>query len=183
MTSGGDPVAIAQKLKAKGVQLLAWDWDRTANDHHTFQKTYANYDQIAESISPDFVASATAWCNDNSPQAIVTYNDMNAKNRIAGQSVRGPDMIRQVLGMVLPPSCAAAMPIYARNFDAEGDTTSGKNPLIQQAQTRFGVPSNQAVMLFDDTTNNIVQAKPQGYQTAEVTPKSGFRFFNLGAGF
>lgn len=166
----------ADALENMGIELLAFDWDKTANQHHTFQQMYESYEQIAGTISDDFVSLASAWCGKGKPVAIVTYND--AWGRVDGAPVRGPDMIRTVLGMVNLPATGCNIPVYAENLSHTRNL--GKNPLLLQAQTAVGVSDSQ-VMLIDDTRNNIDQValNNKGYYTTWVEPDMGFEFFNM----
>lgn len=165
----------AQKLKAANVKLLNFDWDLTANNKHTYQGTYSSYEQINCDMSKDFIDIALAYCQENIPVAIVTYND--AYLSVGGSMVNGKQMIEKVLKMAFPQNSKCAnMKVYARNDHNKG---TGKNWHLQNSQAAHGYPSNGQTMLVDDTRSNIDLARPRGYQTVWVNPAKGFTFSNM----
>jgi len=164
--------SYAKQLLAQNVELMAFDWDQTANEIHTFNGKFESIYQVASTISPDYIDITLAWCEQGKPNAIVTYQDEDVT--VAGSRVSGPYMIRRALDLVLPKECAKNIYIDAANLSF--DPRLGKNPHLQNAKRRFKINSSNRVMLVDDTYNNIKQAIRSGYQTTYVTPAAGFDY-------
>lgn len=165
---------VVSKLRKQGVRLLDFDWDKTANTVHTYQQTYSSFRQIANLVSQDYIEITNQWCRAGLPSHIVTYNDANMA--VAGQSRYGPDVIHEVLDMVLGEECKGKIKVFARN---DGSRRSGKNCHIAASMSASGITDPKEVALFDDTEENIEQGLPMGYRTVWVYPKTGFVFSNV----
>lgn len=187
-SSSPEGMSKAQALQAKGIKLLAWDWDMTAHTQHTYGQSQPSYTALASGVSDGFIQLASAWCKLGLPQAIVTYNDANAENKVyvGGSRVAGggPEMISTTISQLgsrgLPSSCTSQMRIEANNLERTGQSALGKNPLLQSAQSYFNrmgqAVNNNQIVLIDDTPQNI-DAGRATYNTIQVIPRSGFQLF------
>jgi hypothetical protein len=173
----GDQVqvqGIINGLQNKNIKLLAWDWDHTANNEHTFQQSYPNLQAVVNTISPEFLKIAAAWCDLDKKQAIVTYNDKMSFVGGIG-SINGKQMIEKALrasGLLQSCSYDELPPVYAR---LENSRTAGKTWHLSQAMAATGHNIGET-LLVDDTDNNINIASQKQHPTAWVAAKHGVRF-------
>jgi hypothetical protein len=168
-----DPNYWITVLKAKGVKVIAWDFDKTITLKHT-----SGCQQIEKipsvSISSDFLLLCEAAHRGGLKQCVVTFADprMGRKGYKAGAR-----LVREVLIKQLTQETMASLviiPYYPQYDKPILDGIYNSKHIHLKIATEYFQVNPAEVLLVDDTPRNLVVAKQEGYKTMCVM--DGFKF-------